>query len=71
MNLFLRSKEYPNYSKEQVINFIKEYLKECKEQIHEDNFNNEDFDSPSWQLRQAANIGQLKFIKKLEKFLPK
>lgn len=71
MILYLRSDKYKDYSKRQVINFIKEYLQQCKETIQKDNYNNEDFDSPSWALKQASNIGQLKMINKLEDFLPK
>lgn len=66
----LKSEEYKDYSKADVIKTIKEYLSECKTTCLKSNLSDEDFDSPSWALRQASNSGMIKMINKMENFLP-
>lgn len=66
----LKSTDYNTYSKETVIEIIREYLSECKGVCQKENLDDEDFNSPSWALKQAHTNGMIKMINKLNNFLP-
>lgn len=66
----LKGKGYADYSKSDVISILQEYLKECKGVCQKDNLDDEDFNSPSWALKQAHNNGMIKLINKITNFLP-
>lgn len=66
----LKSEEYKEYSKSDVIQIIRDYLKENRGICQKNNLDDEDFDSPSWALKQAHTNGMIKMINKLENFLP-
>ena len=70
MILKLKSEEYTTYSKDNVIEIIQEYLKECKGKCQKENLDSDDFESPGWALKQAHTNGMIKMINKLENFLP-
>ena len=66
----LKSDEYKNFSKADVIRIIREYLKQNKGICQKENLDKHDFESPGWALRQAHANGMIKMINKLENFLP-
>lgn len=66
----LKSKESKALSKEETLDIILKYILQEKEILLKDNISDEDFNSPSWALRQAANAGAVKLCNKLINFLP-
>lgn len=67
----LKTEKSQELSKEETIKIILGYILQEKENLLKDNLSNDDFNSPSWALRQAANVGAVKLCNKLINFLPK
>ncbi len=70
MNNILKTEEYKNLSKAEVIRAIREMVNEELRLRIKDNYSDEDFNNPSWHLRQAANGGIIKFCNKLLTMIP-
>lgn len=66
----LKSEEYKEYSKADVIKIIRDYLKQTRGACQKENLDKEDFESPGWALKQAHTNGMIKMINKLENILP-
>lgn len=66
----LKSDEYKEYNKADVIKIIRDYLNQTRGICQKENLDDEDFDSPSWALKQAHTNGMIKMINKLENILP-
>lgn len=67
----LKDKPIHEYSSIEVASIITEYLCSVKESVQKDNLSDDDFNSPSWALKQAYNNGSIKCIDRLLNFIPK
>ena len=67
----LKTKESQELSKAETLKIIREYCEEQKLAMLKGNMSDEDFDSPSWALRQAHNTGFVKMCTRLLNFIPK
>lgn len=67
----LKDKKLEDLSKSEILNIIIQYCEQEVKNRVKDNLDNEDFNSPSWALKQAANGGAIKFANKLINFIPR
>jgi len=67
----LKTNESKALSKEETIKIIRAYCEEQKLSCLKGNISDDDFDSPSWALKQAHNTGFVKMCTKLLNFIPK
>jgi len=70
MNNLLKSPQYKDLSKADVIGIIREIIQEEVRIRTKDNYSDEEFNSPSWAMRQAANGGVIRFCNKLLNSIP-
>lgn len=66
----LRSKEYKELTKTEVIAILYSYLKEQEELLIRDMYNQDNFNKSSWAEYQAYKLGSLKAFSKVVDFLP-
>ena len=65
----LKSKEYKEMSKKEVVDLLLSYLEEQRELTIREMTNNS-FELPSWSEYQAYKLGTLKTLTKVVDFLP-
>ena len=65
----LKSKEYKEMSKKEVVDLLLSYLEEQRELTIREMTNNS-FELPSWSEYQAYKLGSLKTLTKVVDFLP-
>ena len=70
MNLTLKSKEAKEYTKEETILIILEYIKEQESLSRREMLDKENFNVPAWSEHQAFQLGIQKMCSKLESFIP-
>lgn len=66
----IKLKDYNNITKEELINYIKEYLLEQKELCSRKSMDEDNFTLPSWSEHQAYLLGMQKAFSKTFEFLP-
>lgn len=67
----LKTKKCQEFSSIEIVTEIKKYLEKNKVLLQKNNLDDEDYMSPSWALKQAANNGAIKMCNKFLNFLPK
>ena len=67
----LKAKKCQEFSSTEIVQEMRKYLEKTKELLQKDNLDDEDYMSPSWALKQAANNGAIKNCNKFLNFLPK
>lgn len=70
MNLSLKSKPLIEFTKEEIILILREFLNEQKELTQRKMIDEDSFNKPSWPEYQAFQLGILKAINKIESFIP-
>ena len=70
MELILKSDKFKSLSKEQVIDIIRDYIKEQLDSSYRTMISETTFENPSWSHQTAYNLGIQKLATKIIKFLP-
>lgn len=70
MTLSLKEKKLNEYSKEEIILILNEYLLEQVELSQRKTLSEDSFDKPSWSEYQAFQLGMQKAFQKVVSFLP-
>ena len=66
----LRSKEYKELTKKEVMDILYNYLKEQEDLLIREMYNQEAFNKSSWAEYQAYKLGMLKAFSKVVDFIP-
>jgi hypothetical protein len=70
MSLSLKEKQLNDYTKEEIILILKQYIIEQKELAQRKMVDEDSFNKPSWPEYQAFQLGIVKALNKLDDFIP-
>ena len=70
MSLSLKEKKLNDYTKEEIILIIKQYILEQRELAQRKMIDEDSFTKPRWSEYQAYQLGIVKALNKLDEFIP-